>query len=147
MSDNSIDTRSWRKEAFSMLKTGEAINKTLKWTMKTKLKSPPAVKKVSLTIDNPVQAEENVFRPITRPGSFLDSSSRISPVSSPKLEHRATFTQSGVSKVASVTVPDISPSIVTLKGSVVPVHYVKDAMVDVFKKESVVLRRSSPKGN
>lgn len=128
-----------------MLKTGEAIDKTLKWTMKTKLKSSP-FKKVSLTIDSPAPSQDRAFRPNSAKDLFLEAPSRVSPVSSPKLGQRATFTRSGVSKAPSTTVPDISPSIVTLKGSVVPINYVKDAMVDVFKKENIEQRKSPQKG-
>jgi hypothetical protein len=40
---------------------------------------------------------------------------------------------------------EVSPSIVTLHGKIVPVNYVKTAIVDVFKKENNDQRKISPK--
>jgi hypothetical protein len=98
MSVDSLDTRSVRKEAYTMLRTGQAIDKTLKWTMRTKLKT----------------------------GSLAKVSLSIEPPASPK----------NISHVNELT----------LKGNTVPVDFVKDAMVDIFRKENQALRESSPKG-
>jgi hypothetical protein len=65
----------------------------------------------------------------------------------PSLERTASFTQSGLAKSQPVAQSIDAPSaLLTLKGNTVPVDFVKDAMVDIFRKENQALRESSPKG-
>jgi hypothetical protein len=147
MSVDSIDTRSLRKEALTMLQTGEAIDKTLKWTMRTKIKSGPYAK-ISLNIDPPSTPDQIVYVADSAPAS-PNSAGRRSPLRSPSFERTTSFTQSGFSRSEApnkVSV-DAQASTVTLKGKTVPVDYVKDAMVDLVRKENVVIRTSPLKGN
>ena len=135
MSDDSIDTRSLRKEALTMLKSGEAIDKTLKWTMRTKLKTGPCAK-ISLNIDPPQQSEiisYNLESSVVSPSGPRSNS----PVQTPNLK-RSTFTASGVTR--QQIAPDTPTTIVNLKGSSVPVDYIKDAIVDVVRKERAAQR-------
>lgn len=130
MSDGSLDTRSLRKEALTMLKSGEAINKTLKWTMRTKMQTSPC-RKVYMEVPPALQASQTSQDIRQRTGS---------PLSTPNLD-QATLTHRGISSAQSPSaLVEASASIMTLKGNIVPIHYVKDAMVDVIRKEKVVVR-------
>jgi hypothetical protein len=63
------------------------------------------------------------------------------------LERTTSFTQSGFSRNEPNKVSvDAPTSTVTLKGKTVPVDYVKDAMVDLLRKENVAIRTSPLKG-
>jgi len=66
-----------------------------------------------------------------------------SPISTPNLD-RAMLTHRGISHEPSAyaqsTLVEASASIMALKGNIVPMHFVKDAMVDVIRKEKLLLR-------
>jgi len=133
MSDDSLDTRSLRMEALTMLKSGEAINKTLKWTMRTKMQTSPC-KKVYLDVPSNMNNSHSAPNLQSKPPS---------PISTPNLD-RAMLTHRGISHEPSAyaqsTLVEASASIMALKGNVVPMHFVKDAMVDVIRKEKLLLR-------
>lgn len=146
LSVDSLDTRSIRKEAYSMLRNSQAIDKTLKWTMRTKLKTGPLAK-VSLIIDPPISPGHTVNVSESVPSSPLGG--QRSRVQTPTLERTASFTQAGLSKSQPLTTTATEPidapsSFVNIKGSTVPVDFVKDAMVDLFRKEGVTKRESPP---
>jgi hypothetical protein len=145
MSADSLDTRSVRKEAYTMLRTGQAIDKTLKWTMRTKLKTG-SLAKVSLSIEPPA-SPKNISHVNESAPASPTSGGRRTPLHTPSLERTASFTQSGLAKSQPVAQSIDAPSaLLTLKGNTVPVDFVKDAMVDIFRKENQALRESSPKG-
>lgn len=116
-----------------MLKSGEAINKTLKWTMRTKMQTSPC-KKVYLDVPSTMHASQSAPVVQSKPSS---------PISTPNLD-RATLTHRGISHEPSAyaqsTLADASASIVALKGNIIPISFVKDAMVDVIRKEKLLMR-------
>ena len=91
-------------------------------------------------------------------GGTRPTSPFVNPIKQPPLVTSTSvasmvLTQTGIprspshSAAMAATIPDISPSVVVLKGKAVPVNYLKEAIVDVFKKEKKAEHGMPSKGN